>query len=55
MVINPWGEVVASLANQADNLVVDIDLSIVEQIRQRMPIATHTRFTNQFIDDKSKL
>ncbi|MDQ2192574.1 MULTISPECIES: carbon-nitrogen hydrolase family protein [unclassified Vibrio] len=55
MVISPWGEVIASLNQQVGNLVADIDLVYVEQVRQKMPIAAHTRFTNQFIDNKSKL
>ncbi len=54
MVINPWGEVVASLAQAADSLIVDIELEQLESVRRTMPISDHTRFQNQFIENKSK-
>tara|TARA_Y100001956_G_scaffold82574_1_gene104075 strand:+ start:320 stop:1138 length:819 start_codon:yes stop_codon:yes gene_type:complete len=47
MVISPWGEVVASLSNQPQNLVADIDLSQVDELRTAMPVLKHTRFHNQ--------
>lgn len=46
MVISPWGEVVASLNNQPQNLVVDIDLNQVQELRAAMPVLKHTRFDN---------
>jgi len=51
MVISPWGEVVGQLHQQPDNLVVDIDLSLIEQMRNKMPIRNHTRFRHQFIEN----
>jgi predicted amidohydrolase len=55
MVISPWGEVVASLDQAAANLVVDIDLDLLAQIRASMPVLSHTRFGNQFLKQKSEL
>ncbi|TKF23119.1 carbon-nitrogen hydrolase family protein [Vibrio genomosp. F6] len=48
MVIDPWGRVTRQLDQHAQNLVVEIDLSQIESIRQRMPILQHSRFSNQF-------
>jgi len=47
MVISPWGEVVASLSDQPSNLLVDIDLSQVKELRAAMPVGQHARFSNQ--------
>lgn len=47
MVISPWGEVVASVGNEPQNLVVDIDLNQVTEVRTAMPVLSHTRFHNQ--------
>ncbi len=55
MVISPWGEVVASLDQQAGSLLVEIELEQVESVRATMPIVEHSRFRNQFIEKKSKL
>ncbi len=55
MVINPWGEVVASLEQPSGNLLVEVDLEQTESVRTTMPIAEHNRFRNQFIEKKSKL
>lgn len=47
MMISPWGEVVASLSNCPDNLVVDLDLDRVDAIRAAMPTLKHIRFKTQ--------
>ncbi|MBN3574251.1 carbon-nitrogen hydrolase family protein [Vibrio neptunius] len=47
MVISPWGEVVAKLNSEPQNLLVDIDLKRVSEIRKAMPTLNHTRFQNQ--------
>ena len=47
MVISPWGDVVASLTNQPQNLVVDVELGQVEELRTTMPVLQHSRFHNQ--------
>ncbi|MEH0743114.1 carbon-nitrogen hydrolase family protein [Vibrio cholerae] len=49
MVISPWGEVVATLAREVDNLVVEIDIKQVASCRSAMPVGQHSRFDNQFI------
>ncbi|MZI92717.1 carbon-nitrogen hydrolase family protein [Vibrio sp. CAIM 722] len=53
MVVNPWGEIVASLEQQAGSLIVDIDRSASAEVRQAMPIIEHARFSNQFQSTKS--
>lgn len=47
MVISPWGEVVASLGPDPSNLLVDIDLTTVSEIRTTMPVMQHNRFDNR--------
>ncbi|MCG9584463.1 carbon-nitrogen hydrolase family protein [Vibrio tubiashii] len=47
MVVSPWGEVIATLADQTGNLLVDIDLSQVQELRAAMPVGLHARFSNQ--------
>ncbi|MDN3608278.1 carbon-nitrogen hydrolase family protein [Vibrio ostreicida] len=47
MVVSPWGEIIASLNSQPQNLVVDIDPERVKQLRKAMPVLNHNRFTNQ--------
>lgn len=47
MVISPWGELIASLSDQPSNLLVDIDLNQVEELRAAMPVVQHARFSNQ--------
>lgn len=49
MVINPWGEVIASLGQEAASLIADIELQQIESVRAAMPISAHTRFRDQFI------
>ena len=48
MIISPWGEIVASLKDIPDSLVVDIDINQVEDIRASMPVSQHQRFGIQF-------
>ncbi|MCG3730110.1 carbon-nitrogen hydrolase family protein [Vibrio cincinnatiensis] len=55
MVVSPWGEVVASLGQEAGCLVVDIDVEQTEPIRRAMPVMEHTRFYNQLIEKKNPL
>ncbi|PNE03137.1 carbon-nitrogen hydrolase family protein [Alcanivorax sp. MD8A] len=44
MLVNPWGEVVASLENAPAALVAGLDLATMNELRQRMPVQTHQRF-----------
>lgn len=54
MVIDPWGRIVKQLDQTASSMVVDIDLTVNEQVRRNMPIERHTRFNNHFqINNKS--
>jgi predicted amidohydrolase len=46
---------VASLAQTAATLVADIDLDLLAQVRTSMPVLSHTRFSNQFLEQKSEL
>lgn len=48
MVIDPWGRVVAQLGQEPKSMVVELDTTSCEPIRQNMPIVQHSRFTNQF-------
>jgi predicted amidohydrolase len=51
MVVNPWGEVVACLEQEPANLWVDIDLNLLAQVRNSMPVMAHTRFRNSLLSD----
>lgn len=43
LIVNPWGEVVASLEEKEDVLVYEIDLDMVNQIREQLPLTKHIR------------
>ncbi len=45
MVVNPWGEVIAEAGIGEDLLIVDIDLSEVEQARAKMPVLNQRRLS----------
>ncbi|GAK83465.1 predicted amidohydrolase / aliphatic amidase AmiE [Vibrio ponticus] len=47
MVVSPWGEVFASLDGAVGNLLVEIDLQAVAEIRATMPVMQHNRFDNR--------
>ncbi|OLQ86976.1 amidohydrolase [Vibrio panuliri] len=47
MVISPWGDVFASLDDAVGNLLVEIDLQAVTEIRATMPVMSHNRFDNR--------
>jgi predicted amidohydrolase len=53
MVISPWGEIIAQAGQQAENLLVDIDLNVLDSIRKAMPIEQHRRFTSQIMEQKN--
>ncbi|USD65005.1 carbon-nitrogen hydrolase family protein [Vibrio sp. SCSIO 43136] len=44
MVISPWGEVTLDLGGELNSDWVDIDLSQVSKVRQKMPLQNHARF-----------
>ncbi|MBA5762119.1 carbon-nitrogen hydrolase family protein [Vibrio sp. 404] len=47
MVISPWGDVFASLGDAPSNLLVELDLQAVTEIRATMPVMTHNRFDSR--------
>ncbi|MDR9826303.1 carbon-nitrogen hydrolase family protein [Vibrio sp. FNV 38] len=49
MVISPWGEVLLELDQSVQNGVADIDLSVVNELRQNMPVTQHSRFQNRLL------
>lgn len=55
MVISPWGEIIAQAGQQTENLLVDIDLTSLTNIRASMPVEKHLRFTSKIIEKKSQL
>ncbi|WP_413112673.1 carbon-nitrogen hydrolase family protein [Thaumasiovibrio sp. DFM-14] len=44
MIINPWGDVVASLGEEEGELVAEINHQQTQHIRQQMPVAQHRRY-----------
>ncbi|MCH8544316.1 MAG: carbon-nitrogen hydrolase family protein [Alcanivorax sp.] len=51
MLIDPWGEVVAALAEVPGVLCADIDSTRVQEIRQRLPVHLHQRLLTRLPDD----
>ncbi|WP_413477504.1 carbon-nitrogen hydrolase family protein [Vibrio hibernica] len=49
MVVDPWGNIVASLSETAGHLIANIDTKLNEDIRSRMPVIQHTRFDGHLI------
>ena len=43
IVVSPWGEVITRLSEKEEIAFCDIDLNIVNKIRQELPILTHRR------------
>ncbi len=43
MIVNPWGEVKASLPREVGVIVADIDLDYIQQIRRDFPVLSHQR------------
>jgi predicted amidohydrolase len=37
-IVNPWGEVLCEFSNEPKSTIVEIDLSIVEEVKRRIPI-----------------
>ncbi|MGO1297373.1 MAG: carbon-nitrogen hydrolase family protein [Vibrio sp.] len=53
MVVDPWGNIMASLEQNTGGLLVDIDRKALSDIRQAMPIIEQSRFCNQLQSIKS--
>lgn len=47
MIIDPWGQVVASLGDDPGVTWAELDLSIGESIRRKMPVLDHARLQTQ--------
>lgn len=45
MMIDPWGNIVAEQKEGTGVLLTDIDISVSDGIRQKMPVARHARLT----------
>ncbi len=54
MVVSPWGEIIASLAQDADTLLVELDMDQLTSIRKNMPLIEHNRFSNVLNKEPSK-
>ena len=46
-IVDPWGTVLASLDEDIGVIVADIDLSIVSEVRQKMPIQQHKKLNTR--------
>uniref|UniRef100_UPI000B35CD29 carbon-nitrogen hydrolase family protein n=1 Tax=Thaumasiovibrio occultus TaxID=1891184 RepID=UPI000B35CD29 len=44
MVISPWGEVLAQLNGETGVICTEIDHSVTDVLRKRMPVSAHSRF-----------
>lgn len=43
IVVSPWGDVIERLDEEEGEMLVDIDLSIVDSIREQLPLLKHRR------------
>ncbi|XP_031826776.1 ntrilase and fragile histidine triad fusion protein NitFhit [Nomia melanderi] len=43
MIIDPWGTIVAQCSDKADVAIAEIDLGLIQQIRENMPCENHRR------------
>ena len=43
IVVSPWGEVITRLSEKEEIAFCDIDLNVVDKIRQELPILAHRR------------
>ncbi len=43
MIVNPWGDIVASTGEGVGIVYADIDLSEVDELRKKMPVLNHRR------------
>ncbi len=47
MIIDPWGQVVTSLGREPGVTWAELDFSVSESIRGKMPVLSHTRLQSQ--------
>ena len=51
MLVDPWGRVLDKLENAPGELICEIDASMVEDVRRRLPVLNHRRFRTGLPDD----
>lgn len=51
LLVDPWGTVVAELNDRPDELLADIDLTRIDDIRSQLPTLQHRRLTTGLPDD----
>ncbi len=51
LIINPWGKVLAELDSGEGMIYSTIDLRYLNEVRQKMPVLSHTRFKNELKND----
>jgi predicted amidohydrolase len=45
MIVDPWGEIVAVLADGPGFVTAEIDLDYLSQVRRELPCLTHRRLS----------
>lgn len=43
MVVDPWGKVLAQAGNEEELLLIDLDLSVIEEVRSQIPVMQQRR------------
>lgn len=43
IIVNPWGEIIGELDEKSGVLITDIDLNLVSEIREQLPLLKHRR------------
>lgn len=51
LLVDPWGDVVAERASSPGVLIADLCMQRLEEVRRRMPVHDHQKFTVQLNDD----
>jgi len=48
MIVSPWGEILEQQATGVGSISVDFDLSVLQHVKQTMPVGEHNQFTTKF-------
>ena len=51
MLVDPWGRILSKLDEHPGELISEIDASMVEDVRRRLPVLNHRRFRTGLPDD----
>jgi len=51
LILSPWGDTLAEIRQGTGLILSDVDLTNVDKIRQKMPVAGHNRFRSNFIEE----